>query len=520
MAAARGRVAGGVSGATVGLVVFAILTVALLVATILLWTQNTDLELARQEALDAKRVLASEAEEQSEALKTLRENAQKEPEKPSVLGYLLKQNKTLKEVVVGKGDLELTAGMVRRTVWQGEPGKEGEVPDPAVEERKVVGGTPLWTAYQTRLAELAVERQKIGVLEGERDRAKEEKTQLEEQLKQVRGAFDAARKDLESQIAARDSELKAARGGISEAIAPLEAHIKSLQTQLQKTTDDHRRQADSMQLEIAKRDAKIREMEDILKAGGGMEGPDLSLQADGAITAVSAVEQVVYINLGRQNRLQLGLPFEVYDRNTLPGGGPTLTRNIERQQGRKPRTEELQGKATIEVVAMGETTATCRVVRQTRGRGISQGDLIANVAFDPNLVFRFLIYGDFDLDNAGSVNPADNRRLENLVRIAGAKLMTKLSPQVDFLVLGFEPEDPGPARTTTDTDELQRYEKQKQKWEQYQQVLAEAKALGVRILDQNRFLAMAGYYQMVPGRGEAGSGAGIPMAPKDVPTTP
>jgi hypothetical protein len=28
----------------------------------------------------------------------------------------------------------------------------------------------------------------------------------------------------------------------------------------------------------------------------------------------------------------------------------------------------------------------------------AQGDLIANVAFDPNLVFRFLIYGDFDLD--------------------------------------------------------------------------------------------------------------------------
>ena len=42
---------------------------------------------------------------------------------------------------------------------------------------------------------------------------------------------------------------------------------------------------------------------------------------------------------------------------------------------------------------------------------LTEGDKIANVVYDPNMVYKFFIYGDFDLDRTGQPAPADKRRL-------------------------------------------------------------------------------------------------------------
>ena len=75
-----------------------------------------------------------------------------------------------------------------------------------------------------------------------------------------------------------------------------------------------------------------------------------------------------------------------------------------------------------------------------------EGDLIANAVYDPNMHFRFMVSGDFDIDGTGQTSTTDRKRIEGMVTQWGGELETpvegkavSLNYDVDFLVLGQEP---------------------------------------------------------------------------------
>ena len=195
----------------------------------------------------------------------------------------------------------------------------------------------------------------------------------------------------------------------------------------------------------------------------------------------------LFITLGRKNGLVLGMNFEVYD----PLPVIKLT-----------DVGEARGKATIEIYALKDDSATCRVVRRDRGASINPGDPIVNIAYDPNMTIKMFAFGEFDIERDGGVN--DIGRIEALIKESGAELveLTKtdagipiLTPDINYIVLGDKPELPEePGRDVFDPVIIAEYQAKLRANEAYFQIVDEAKILRIPVLSQERFLELVGYY--------------------------
>ena len=194
----------------------------------------------------------------------------------------------------------------------------------------------------------------------------------------------------------------------------------------------------------------------------------------------------VYIDIGQAESVTPGLTFEVYDKNDgiPPAGDPTNDDNLPK------------GKAAIEVIRVGQGSSECRITRTTLGTQIQQGDLIANLVYDPNVKYNFVVYGDFDMDRNGVATPQEADIVKRLVTQWGGKLMDQVNVDTDFVVLGKEPVLP-----TFTKEELQDPFNQKKladaqaALDAYQKVRDTARDLHIPIVNQNRFLYLIGYYE-------------------------
>jgi hypothetical protein len=205
---------------------------------------------------------------------------------------------------------------------------------------------------------------------------------------------------------------------------------------------------------------------------------------DGKILRIPA-KDVVYIDLGTADSVTPGLTFEVYDKiDGIPQvGDPQSDDNLPK------------GKASIEIVRVGPGSSECRVTRQTLGSQLVEGDLIANIVYDRNTKYNFVVYGDFDMDRNNVATPQEAEIIKRLITQWGGKLADTVNVDTDFVVLGKEPvlptftkeelQDPFNAKKLADAQAA---------LDAYQNVRVTAQNLHIPILNQNRFLYLIGYY--------------------------
>src|SRR5690606_4308122 len=126
-----------------------------------------------------------------------------------------------------------------------------------------------------------------------------------------------------------------------------------------------------------------------------------------------------------------------------------------------------------------------RVIATTPGQVIREGDLIANLAYDPNVPIRFRIYGDFDLNNDGRIDERDRDRVESLVREFGGEIVPQVTVETDLLVMGKEPVLPefSEEERRLDGQKAAAYERARQRLEAYRNVISQAQALNIPILN-------------------------------------
>jgi hypothetical protein len=77
----------------------------------------------------------------------------------------------------------------------------------------------------------------------------------------------------------------------------------------------------------------------------------------------------------------------------------------------------------------------------------------------------------------------------------GGKLTENMGFDVDYLVLGIEPELPAPLKDIIDPVEIERHRELTELFNNYQRLVGQAQALRIPILNQNRFLALVGYHE-------------------------
>lgn len=209
-------------------------------------------------------------------------------------------------------------------------------------------------------------------------------------------------------------------------------------------------------------------------------------KADGVITRVTGTDRVA-INLGRGDGIAPGMTFEVYDRLGVP----------------RPKTDNaaedaaLKGKASIEVVSVQPGISECRIVRQTPGLAITEGDPISNLVYDKNVKFNFYVYGNFNLDYKGPPTERDTEIVRRLISGWGGNVAQDLNSKTDFVILGDEPVVPNYTQEELTREPQKAFEKERaeQALEAWTETRTKANQLNIPILNQTRFLYMVGYYE-------------------------
>jgi hypothetical protein len=179
----------------------------------------------------------------------------------------------------------------------------------------------------------------------------------------------------------------------------------------------------------------------------------------------------------------MGMTFEVYD-------DVEALRQVDQFTGALPR-----GKASLEVIKVGETTSTCKIVRAVPGRPVVRDDVIANAVYDPNYKFKFLIHGKFDVNGDGVPTEVEADYLRGRVEEWGGVVVRgeELPGDLDFLVLGDEPPFPGPLRADPTPHETKIWIEKRTAYETYNRLKDHARDAQIPWLNANRFFILTGH---------------------------
>lgn len=465
---ARMKAPGGVAAYAVALVLVSILFVFSLVLAILFYTQITAAKQAATEAT-AKLDRLAGAAEQTQLAEVIKPQGSDTPVKA-----LITEVRTLRQRIVGdplvsgediakrladanlKGDGVVLVQEVRRLNAEKEAA-----------EKKLKD-----TEEQARTA-----RDRLAVIEREhQERIKGFVTAEAKLSEELRTVGDASRKLKDT----NDKSLEQLRKELTVSIDKLRDEKKLLEDRIVQANND-------------KTTFENRLNEVLKQIGSRGIQVDPSEQVDGSVVDLLSEDGLVYIDLGRRNKVPVGITFEVFGRNDRV--------KVEQKTDIFGNIVYEGGKASIEVISVGENSATCRIVRRTKDqqgkfKQILEGDKIANVVYDPTVTYRFFVFGDFDLNNTGLSTKTDRQIVERMIMEWGGKLSDTLSYDTDFIVLGTEPREPQElSADVVDFTKRAAYAEAKKEYDRYIELRNEARKLAIPVLNQNRFLNLVGYYR-------------------------
>jgi predicted nucleic acid-binding Zn-ribbon protein len=321
---------------------------------------------------------------------------------------------------------------------------------------------------------------------------------LNARLKDEESQLTAAKTETATVNSTREDELKAEQTKAADDLAKAQAAVAAKDAVIQGLTSDQsdagKKAADQVQeltnqvsaanQQVTKANQQIEQLKSHFAARRVDVENAVIRQGDGKIVRVPNTE-VCYINLGEGNQVTPGLTFEVYDK---ADGVPPIPPNV-------TGDEQLPvGKGSIEITHVGTNSSECRIVNITPGAIITEGDVIANLVYDPHTKYNFLVYGNFDLAGNGRPNAADADVIKRLVTQWGGKLTDKVDVDTDFVVMGIEPVVPSFSKDDLTPENTKKIEDSQKALDDYQEILSQAKDLHIPILNQNRFLYYVGFY--------------------------
>lgn len=209
-----------------------------------------------------------------------------------------------------------------------------------------------------------------------------------------------------------------------------------------------------------------------------LTGADEFALVDGKVVGVSQSAGEVFIGLGQKQNVVLGMTFTVYAdaRSIRPDAS-----------GEYPR-----GKATLEVINVGTESSSCRVLNEIRGNPVVKGDVIANAVYDPEKVYKFVVYGVFDANGDGRSTEAEAEDIKSVIAGWGGKIEDDLIGDIDFLVLGARPALPPPPPSGAPIEVVLEYQRLLDKANRYDDLLKQATVTSLPILNQNRLYTLVG----------------------------
>lgn len=441
-------------GITVGLLAFS--TLALFVTTFLFMAQKQNAEKELATLRESTKEIATDSERNTDSLRTLINDAKPE----SLASYFVKQTAALSERTAGAGK-ETPKGLVELITKRLE-GTNASSLGALIDDyaAKIA-------ALERQVAEADAARQRaLADLQNEVALTKKQKDDFDAAMAAVTGDINKY-KDAADQLRTRVNELTSAiQGQVAEMRGQFEDQIGELNSRLTRSGDD-----------LLKAQEKIRELVSKLSGQTYKPGDEAAL-VDGEVIGLDPVEDNVFINRGRNQKVVLGLTFEVYANASAirPDG-----------TGDYPR-----GKATVEVIKIDDNSSVARVIRNPRGNPVVKGDVIANVVYDPKKSYKFMIYGHFDTNRDGRSTPEEQADIRAIIEEWGGAVVDSLGGDVDFLVLGAKPIAPPQPPATAPPEIVRQYLAERRKVAEYDAIVQQAVATSIPVLNQNRLYTLTG----------------------------
>jgi DNA-binding FrmR family transcriptional regulator len=454
---------GGLTGVHYGLIAFVFVAVLALVGFIVQLTQNAKLF---DQAEAARTKLAAFGDPQGYYLEEARN-----PTRRSTVFALM------------NGDLQEAAKLVSgasNAVWPGvrlqvekaiaaAAGTHGDL---------IAPGDSLIGAVSKLSGRLSDELQRVSDLTGELKTAQGQLTALEAKVEEQRKTFEEAVTQLTTakeaadklhaeQLAAKDAQLK----DREEKLSRTEQELQALRTTVERGS-----QAKDIQIAELQR-----QLDDLAKQLRELQPPSIDparilTKADGKIIRAIPGSEIVYINLGKLDGIKVGMGFEVFSTVEAP--------------------REARGKASLEVVTVGENMAECRVTRSTEGQPIVENDSVVNIIYERGKQPRFVVRGEFDLDYNGTPDSGGAAKIEGLIRQWGGIVVADLDETVEYVVIGTAPQTPvipgGEPLTPVVRAQL---EAKALANTQFQDLIKRAETLHIPVVTQSQFLFLTGFSQ-------------------------
>lgn len=442
---------GGGTGVLVALVVFVLTTVFLLVMTIVFFSGKNAAEDRANTAQAELDSFINRAQQQADDAKAVRAAAS--TERQSVYGFLMNQKAETAAWIAGNRTADLAA-MQSELGIPADQTVKGVVTDL---RRQLRAKTDEAASLTTRIGDL--NRQ----LSAARDATEQARAEGEQRVEAIRGEINQyarAADDLQKQVSD-------ARVSIEQTKDDRENRHRSRVGELQTEIDELRAERSVLDSRLLALEAKVRAIE--LKPANPAE------LVDGRVIAVEGAGEQVFIDIGRVDRVVPGMTFEVFEDANAIASSP-------------------RGKATLQVLRVGDATSTAKVIRQTTGRPVVKDDVIANAVFNPQYSFKFLVHGKFDVDGDGRPSDAEADYVRSRIVEWGGEVVTgdQLTGDLDFLVLGYQPPMPSPLPFDATEAQISANLEARQARETYDRLFRQASDARIPVLNWHRFLTLTG----------------------------
>lgn len=460
---ARARSGSSSTAYAVATVLFAMLFVISLILAIVFYSRIADAETAARKSDQRLRQFVSPSQEHQPEVLAMRKKADNED--ITVFKVLDDEVQDLKAVVNGdaNGDIEVIRNQYN----------------------ELVGGTgrSLMSEVMRLQAELDESRNNNATLTQELTAARDAADKASQSQLEQAAEFEKWTDQIEQSYLDMRSEYAQQQAANASQLSKFEADSGARFDAVQREVSTSRMAADQGAAAIDDLQRQIKRLKGIIADREKAKPKDL-VAHDGQVESLLSGEDLVYIDVGRLDHILPGMTFEIF-------GKKALVRVPAMDDETTPR-----GKATAEVIDVGEVSSTARVVRVSPMAQIIEGDKIYNLVYDRNWQPVFKVHGLFDLDQTGRATRADRRRVETIIHQWRGRVRDELNYEVDYLVLGAAPVVPEqPPDDDFDRERMERWIKARERRDAYQQLVAKAKALSIPILNQNRFLELTGYYQ-------------------------
>jgi hypothetical protein len=446
------------TGVIVALVVFVVLSVALLAVSIILYADKSAAEQSASEArADLEKYISSTERDTTETKDMLGKTSGS-----SLYGFMVNRDQEVAAFVSGNRAADLAA--MKDSLKDLKLGESDTVKD---------GVRKLAQDRDARKAEAEALKAKSADLAKELESLKAQLASSNKQREEAMAKLTASIGTYQSAAESYRTDFEQAKADLDRARADLQARFASESEALQA-------EIDALRSERGVLDGRIAALQKKVDSTSTKAGNPAAL-VDANVIDFDPKTGNLFIDIGMNKRVVPGMTFEVFD----DAAGIAAS---------AASADGTRGKASIQVTKVGDKSSTCRVLRGSASRPVVKGDVVANAVFNPEYKFKFLVHGKFDANGDGKATAAESDFVKSRILEWGGEVVEgdALSGDLDFLVLGVQP--PMPPELPSDATEAQTmaYTSQRAARELYDTLFQTAADAEIPVLNWGRFETLTG----------------------------